>query len=153
VELPDGYWAMRYMSRSSLHTVDKAYQPALFPELGPEQKKWARWRPHRLCGVEAENEGRFSISTVFRRENELHLNYRCAPGGWIRVELLQAIPTKNCPDVDPLEGFTFAACDSLVGDEVDRVVTWQGNGDISSVGEMVAIRVKMFQAKLFAYKV
>ena len=40
----------------------------------------------------------------------------------------------------------------VVGDEVDQVVTWQGNSDISSVGEMVAIRVKMFQAKVFAYR-
>jgi hypothetical protein len=55
--------------------------------------------------------------------------------------------------VDPLEGFTFAACDRLVGDEVDQVVTWQGNSDISSVGDMAAIRVKMFQAKLFAYRI
>ena len=78
-------------------------------------------------------------------------NYRCAPGGWISVELMRAIPSKNCPDVGPIKGFTFEVCDHLVGDEEDQVVTWQGNSDISSTGEMVAIRVKMFQAKVFAY--
>ena len=144
---------MQYMCRSTTHTVDEEYKPALFPEMEPDQKRWARWRSHRLCGLEAENEGRFTIATVFRRENELRLNYRCAPGGWISIELLRAIPSKNCPDVDPLDDFTFATCDRLAGDEVDQVVTWQGNSDISSVGEMVAIRVRMFQAKVFAYKV
>ena len=58
-----------------------------------------------------------------------------------------------CSDVDPLEGFTFEMCDPLTGDQEDQVVTWRGSSDITSVGEMVAIRVKMFQAKLFAYKV
>ncbi len=149
VELPDGSWAVHYQGHSLLHNS----RPALFPQARTVQNHWACWRPHRLCGVEAESEGRFTIPTVFRRGKELRLNYRCAPGGWIRVELLQMVPAKNCPDVDPLEGFTFTACDPLGGDEEDQVVTWRGNSDISSVGEMVGIRVEMFQAKLFAYKI
>jgi hypothetical protein len=103
--------------------------------------------------VEAETEGRFTIPTVFRRESQLRLNYRCAPGGWIKVELLPLVPTMLCPDANPLEGYTFAQCDPLSGDAEDQVVTWQGNGDISGVGEMAAIRVSMFQAKLFAYRI
>ena len=30
--------------------------------------------------------------------------------------------------------------------------TWKGSSDISAVGEMAAIRIRMFQAKLFAYR-
>ena len=56
-------------------------------------------------------------------------------------------------DADPLAGFTFEECDRLQGDSFDQVVTWKGNSDISSIGEMVAIRLKMFQAKVFAYQV
>ena len=152
VELPDGYWAVPYQARSSRHTVPLEHQPALFPELQPNQNRWARWRPHRLCGVEAETEGRFTIPTVYRREGELRLNYRCAPGGWIRVELLRYIPTMQCVDANPLQGYSLADCDLLAGDEEDKVVTWKGEGDISRVGEMAAIRVEMFQAKLFAYR-
>ena len=55
--------------------------------------------------------------------------------------------------VEPAAGFSFAECDRLMGDESDRAVTWNGNSDISSIGESVSIRVKMFQAKLFAYNV
>ena len=89
---------------------------------------------------------------MYRREGELRLNYRCAPGGWIRVELLRYIPTMQCVDANPLQGYSFDDCDRLTGDEEDQVVTWKGEGDISRVGEMAAIRVEMFQAKLFAYR-
>jgi hypothetical protein len=57
------------------------------------------------------------------------------------------------PDVDPIEGFTFEASDRLTGDSIDEVVTWKGKSDVSDIGGTIAIRVKMFQAKLFAYQV
>jgi hypothetical protein len=41
----------------------------------------------------------------------------------------------------------------LTGDAIDHVVTWKGQRDISGIGETVAIRIQMFQAKLFAYRV
>ena len=152
VELPDGSWAVPYEGRSTLHTVLEEHQAAVFGQKESIQNRWARWRPHRLCGVEAGSEGRFTIPTVFRLEKELRLNYRCAPGGWISVELLPRVPTMLCPDANPLKGYSFEECDRLTGDEEDRVVTWRGNGDISAVGEMAAVRVRMFQAKLFAYR-
>ena len=152
VELPDGSWAVPYEGRSTLHTVQEEHQAAIFGQQGAIRNRWARWRPHRLCGVEAESEGRFTIPTVFRLEKELRLNYRCAPGGWISVELLPRVPTMLCPDANPLKGYSFEECDRLTGDEADRVVTWRGSSDISGVGEMAAIRVRMFQAKLFAYR-
>jgi hypothetical protein len=67
------------------------------------------------------------------------------------VELLPRTPNRMQPDPEPVAGFMFAECDRLMGDESDRAVTWNGNSDISSIGESVSMRVKMFQAKLFAY--
>jgi len=58
----------------------------------------------------------------------------------------------QCVDANSLQGYSFDDCDRLTGDEEDQVVTWKGEGDISRVGEMAAIRVEMFQAKLFAYR-
>ena len=52
-----------------------------------------------------------------------------------------------------MPGLTFAESDMLQGDELDRVVTWNGNSDLSGVGEMLAIRLRLFQAKVFAYHV
>jgi hypothetical protein len=157
LELPDGYWASPYAANSRLHGVHekghgKGRVASIFPEKRPLQIRWARWRPHRFCGVEAETEGRFTIPTLYRHNSQLRFNYRCKPGGWISVELLKQTPYIH-PDVDPIEGFTFEESDRLTGDSIDEVVTWNGKSDVSDIGGTIAIRVKMFQAKLFAYQV
>lgn len=69
------------------------------------------------------------------------------------MELLRIVPSMIHGDVDPLSGFTFEESDRLTGDSLDEVVTWNGSSDISDIGDMVAIRLKMFQAKIFAYQV
>ena len=145
-ELPDGSWGSLYGGHTSLHNE---------PSRGEHRTvlQWARWRPHGFCGIEAEVEGRFTLPTVERSAAQLRLNYRCRPGGWIKVEILRNIPSRIHPDVDPVAGLTFAECDLLTGDELDRTVTWNGNSDLSAAGEMVAVRIRMFQAKIFAYQV
>ena len=153
IELPDGHWGIPYWADSRLHNVSKEFIPSLFPQRQARKMGWALWKPHRLCGAEAAIEGRFTIPTIYRKHNELRLNYRCKPGGWISVELLHMIPSMMHGDVDPLSGFTFEECERLTGDSDDEVVTWNGNSDISGLGDMVAIRLKMFQAKIFAYQV
>jgi hypothetical protein len=57
------------------------------------------------------------------------------------------------PDADPAAGFAFADCDRLTGEAEDRVVTWAGRSDIAGLGDTVAVRLRMFRAKLFAYRV
>ena len=153
VKLPDGHWAVPYTGISTLHNVRDEYVDELFPQRRPGQIRYALWQPHRFCGIEAESEGRFTIPSLYRHGDQLRLNYRCAPGGWISVELLRKNPSMFQPDLNPIEGFTFADCERLMGDEADRVVTWKGKSDISGIGDTVVMRVKMFQAKLFAYKV
>jgi len=152
VTLPDGRWAVPYTGNSVRHNVREEHRDELFPQRRPLQIRYMLWQPHRLTGIEAEGEGRFTIPTIYRHGDELRLNYRCKPGGWITVELVKERSAVS-PDPDPVEGFSFAESDRLIGDEADRVVTWNGKSDISSVGSTVAIRIRMFQAKLFAYKI
>jgi hypothetical protein len=90
---------------------------------------------------------------VTRTANQLKLNYRCRPGGWIKAEILRNIPSRIHPDIDPVAGLTFEESDLLKGDTLDQVVTWKGNSDLSGAGETVAIRLRIFQAKIFAYLV
>ena len=153
VELGDGRWGATYWAESQLHNIKKESVATLFPQKQPRKMGWALWEPHRFCGFEAQIEGRFTIPTIYRRNDELRLNYRCQPGGWLSVELMHMMPSMFYGDVDPLRGFTFEECDRLTGDAPDQVVTWQGRSDISGVGEIVAIRLKIFQAKIFAYQV
>ena len=145
-QLPDGYWGSLYAGSTSLHNEPNKADDA-------HVIQWARWRPHRFCGVETEVEGRFTIPTVTRTADQLRLNYRCRPGGWVKVEILRNIPSRIHPDIDPVAGLTFAESDPLSGDSLEEVVTWNGNSDLSKAGETVAIRLRMFRAKIFAYHV
>ncbi len=147
ITLPDGWWAVPYDAGSWLHNAGHTMPRA------NGVIRWARWRPHRLAGIEAETEGRFTIPTITRSGGPLRLNYRCRAGGWIKVELIRSIPSRLNPDVRGLDGYTFEACDPLTGDEADREVTWNGNSDLDAAGSTVVIRVRMFAATLFAYRV
>ena len=151
IVLPDGRWAVPYTGISNPHNITEKYRKDLVPHWRPLQIRYALWEPHRFCGIEAETEGKFTIPTIYRQANEIRMNYRCAAGGWISVELVSR-RTAVSPDPDALEGFAFDDCDRLIGDETDKVLTWNGNSDISKIGGTVALRIKMFQAKLFAYK-
>ncbi len=113
----------------------------------------ARWLPHRFTGIEADLEGRMTITTVKRTIDALRLNYRCKPGGSIAAELIPTVTSRIHPDADPIPGFSFAESDLLTGDELSGTMTWQGKSDLSQIGDTVAIRLKMFQAKLFAFSV
>jgi len=149
--LPDGRWAVPYSGIGNPHNIGKKDWKRLLPEKGPLQIRYMLWEPHRFCGIEAATEGHFTIPTIYRRANELRLNYRCKAGGWIRIELLKKRLGVS-PDPSAIKGFAFDDCDLLIGDEADRVVTWNGSSDISGIGETIAVRVDMYRAKLFAYK-
>ena len=149
IELPDGYWGHLYGGTSRLHNAPKGTNWKGGPEM-PSEIRWARWKSHRLCGVEAEAEGRFTIPRTDRAKDELRLNFRCEPGGWVKVELITATdPPLDQKSVIP--GFSFDECDVLRGNSVDHAVTWQGKSDLSTAGDAMAIRIEMFQAKVFAY--
>ena len=147
ITLPDGWWAVPYDAGSWLHNAGDTMPRA------NGVIRWARWRPHRLAGFDAQTEGRFTIPTITRSGGPLRLNYRCRAGGWIKVELIRSIPSRLNPDVKGLDGYTFEACDPLTGDEADREVTWNGKGDLDAAGSTVVIRIRMFAATLFAYRV
>ena len=92
------------------------------------------------------------VCTVdFSCRDKLLSNYRCESNGWFRIVLLEKIPSLMVLDIDLLLGFTFTECDSLNGSG-DRVVTWNRHDDLSTPSGMVGIRIKMFHAKLFAYR-
>ena len=73
--------------------------------------------------------------------------------GWIRVEIIDRTTSRPQLNTGGIPGFDFETCDTLTGDSLDQVVKWQGNSDISSIGKTLAIRLRMFQAKIFAYQV
>ena len=153
IELPDGYWGCLYRARSSRHNVWPEEVAGLFPDFKSPRLKWARWRPHRFCGVEAEKDGCFTIVAIKRNAGELRLNYRCGSGGWIKVELARRTPTSTHNPQRGIEGFTFEECDLILGDSLDRAVSWKCMTDITGAGDVIVIRFRMFQSKIFGYRV
>ena len=54
-------------------------------------------------------------------------------------------------EVEAFEGFSLAEAETLTGDEVSRVVQWNGNSDLSALkGREVALRLHLNKAKIFS---
>ena len=153
-ELSDGKWAAMYRGGEGLHNyhnVNNSSIPSITRK--PGNLKIAVWDPHRFCSIEAQGEGRFTIPTVQPGKKELRLNFRCNTGGFIKVELIAGIPSRIHPDAQAIPGFSFDESEILTGDHLNKTVSWNGNSDISKLGDSIAIRIQMFQTKLFAYSI
>ena len=76
--------------------------------------------------------------------NRLVLNFSTSAAGTIHVELQD-------PDGQPIPGFTLADCHAVLGDDLERVVAWQGGSDVSALaGEPVRLRFMLRDADLYS---
>jgi len=80
------------------------------------------------------------------------MNYRTAPGGWIRVELITKAGLWPPTGPTPKQGYTFDECDLLKGDALSQTVTWNGKNQLPSSEEepYTVIRLHMMRAEVFA---
>lgn len=77
---------------------------------------------------------------------ELVLNCETSAAGGIRVELQDEAGA-------PQPGFTLAEADEIVGDEIDRVVSWQGRAAVPALGQRgVRLRFQMMDADLYGFR-
>lgn len=77
---------------------------------------------------------------------ELVLNYATSGGGSLQVEL-QDIDRK------PIPGFALGDCDIIYGDQLERRVTWRGNGDVSALAKRaVRLRFALADADLYSFR-
>ena len=82
--------------------------------------------------------------------SELRINFRTKRSGWVKVELVTP-PTLPISETKTLEGFGADAADVLMGDELDRVVTWNGKSDLSALkGMAISVRLHMARAEVFS---
>jgi len=78
--------------------------------------------------------------------NRLLLNMSSSAAGGIRVELQHAHRL-------PVEKFSLDDCDDIYGDAIDKVVTWNGNDDVSALsGQPIRMRIVLNDADLYAYQ-
>jgi len=77
---------------------------------------------------------------------ELRINYSTSAAGSIWVEIQDAAGT-------PLPGFSREDSDEIIGDEIERVVTWKGKSDVGALsGRPVRVRFIMKDADLYSIR-
>jgi len=76
--------------------------------------------------------------------NRLTLNMATSAAGSIRMEVQDE-------QGKPVDGFRLEEATSLVGDQIDRVVTWKAGDSMASLaGRVIRLRFLMQEADLFA---
>ena len=76
--------------------------------------------------------------------NKLEINFATSAAGGVRIEL-QDENEKAIPD------YTLADCPEMIGDEIERTVSWLGNSNISKLaGRIVRLRFVMKDADLYS---
>ncbi len=91
-------------------------------------------------------EGKLQTKPMIFAGERLLLNYSTSAAGSIRVELLDEAGRS-------LPGYSAADCDTVIGDEIERPVTWKGRGDLKAFSNRpVRLRFLMVDADLYALR-
>ena len=76
----------------------------------------------------------------------LSLNYATSAAGEITVEIMT-------PSRQPIEGFRASDCEAIIGNEISRVVKWNGKADLTELaGRPIRLRFALKDADLFSLK-
>ena len=90
--------------------------------------KWATWPKGRLAALEAPEEGNFRTFQLTIPQRRVRLNFKTAAGGQVQVQVADS-------SYRPLPGRGFDDCDWLMGDHLDREVSWNGEADLGHEGD------------------
>lgn len=78
--------------------------------------------------------------------DRLEMNFSTSAAGGIRLEIQDESGT-------PIEGFALAEAREQIGNEIERVVSWKGGEDVSSLaGRQVRLRFVMKDADLYSFR-
>lgn len=144
-------WTSRanYPAQGVVPTGDKEMSMYIGRGMGQESARLERLTL-RTDGFTSINAG-YSGGEMLTRPfwfggSELQINYATSAAGSIRVEL-------HDEDGAPIEGFTLDDCDEIIGDDVDRAVTWKGNIDVSKTARRpIRLRFVMKDADLYSLR-
>ena len=98
-----------------------------------------------FASVYAPYEGGQFITKPFTFTGEnLFVNFATSAPGGIRVEIQDA-------NGKPIPGFTLSESQELIGNEIERVVSWEKGSDVSELsGKTVRLLVDMKDAHLYS---
>ena len=104
-----------------------------------QKNAWAWWPEGRLSCVYAEREGSFCTFPLMPCGRNLCINYRTLKSGFIKIGI-EAVKSRGTNE-----------CDILEGNELRRIVTWNGSADIGVTdNEAVILHVEMRSAELYS---
>ena len=79
--------------------------------------------------------------------NKIWINFATSAVGSLKCELQNA-------NGKPIPGFTFADCDEIYGDSVDRAITWHDEADVSQFADRpIKLRFVMHDADLYSLQI
>ncbi len=77
---------------------------------------------------------------------ELEINYATSAAGYVKVEILDA-------KGKPVPGFTVNDSYEIIGNEIKRIVSWNGKEDVSSLsGKTIKLKFYCKDADLYSFK-
>jgi hypothetical protein len=77
---------------------------------------------------------------------ELEINYSTSAAGELKFEIQDE-------NGKPIPGYTMDESDTIIGNEISRIVTWKGNKNVESLAsKTVRLRIFMKDADLYSLK-
>ena len=75
-----------------------------------------------------------------------HQHVKSNAAGHVRIELQDA-------SGKPIQGYALEDSDQIIGDEIERIVSWQGRADVSPlVGRSIRMRLELKDADVYAFQ-
>ena len=95
-------------------------------------------------GVSEKTELQGLVAGPIEGEVELTINYATSAAGSVRCEIQDAAG-------NPIPGYTFAECDEIYGDHIERAITWNRSSEIKPLtGRKIRLVFKLKDADLYS---
>lgn len=105
---------------------------------------WAWWPLGRLAALEAPVEGSFALWPIKTTKRRISINFKSALGGSIRVQVMNV-------EGRPVKGRTLEDCDWLIGDHIEKDVSWRGDTDLANgENEPVTLFFQLRSAEIYS---
>ncbi len=105
---------------------------------------WAWWQKGRLTALKSAQDGAFALWPLIFKGSRVSLNVLTSMTGYIQVEARDSSGVV-------LPGRSFAECDPISGDHLEREVTWRGASHLGHIpGTPVQLAFRLRNAELYS---
>lgn len=82
--------------------------------------------------------------TFTGRQLEINVATSAAGGVWVELQNTSG---------QPIAGYTLKDCPEIIGDQIDRIVSWKSGGDLSRLaGKAIRLRFRLKDADLYSFR-